>query len=243
MAKGSRTVRRVQRDLDWDGCSNVRDLGGLPVAGGGTTRWGQVVRSDNPSRLTPTGWEALRSHGIGTVVTLRTIGTEDPDPDPAMVPSGVTLERVELEDATDPEFRRRCIDTNLWATPLEWTEMLRFWPDRCAAAITAIARAGPGGVVISCGIGRDRTGLVAFLLLALAGVPADAIAHDWSRSLPQLADDPLARDLEPMQILERNGMTVVGAVDAALAIDVESRLLESGLPAEDLNAVRTRLHY
>lgn len=32
--------------LDWDGCFNVRDLGGLPVAGGGATRWGAAVRAD-----------------------------------------------------------------------------------------------------------------------------------------------------------------------------------------------------
>lgn len=229
------------RDLSWDGCCNVRDLGGLPVAGGGTTRFGRVVRSDNPSRLSTAGWNALRAYGVSTVVTLRTIGTTDPDPDPAMVPPGVVVERVDLEDATDPEFRRRCVDTEFWATPLQWSEMLRSWPDRCAASVTAVARAGTGGVVISCGIGRDRTGLVAFRLLALVGVPADLIAQDWSRSLTRLAGDPIAEGLSPTQVLARNGVTVTAAVDAALALDVESRLLEGGLHVSDLHAVRTRL--
>lgn len=211
------------------------------MAGGGTTPFGRVIRSDNPARLTAAGWDALHSHGVDTVVTLRTIGTEDPDPDPAMVPPGVVVERVNLEDATDPEFRRRCVDTQSWATPLQWAEMLRSWPDRCADAVTAVARAGAGGVVISCGIGRDRTGLVTFLLLALVGVSAEAIAQDWSQSITRLASDPLAQGMSPMQILEREAITVHAAVDAALAMDVEARLLEGGLHGADLDAVRTRL--
>ena len=39
------------RHLDWEGCHNVRDLGGLPAAGGRVTSWGAVVRSDSPPVL------------------------------------------------------------------------------------------------------------------------------------------------------------------------------------------------
>jgi protein-tyrosine phosphatase len=61
----------TERHPDWDGCRNVRDLGGLPAAGGRVTRWGAVVRSDSPANLTPRGWPALRAHGIRTIVDLR----------------------------------------------------------------------------------------------------------------------------------------------------------------------------
>jgi len=40
------------RVLAWDGCTNVRDLGGLKTCDGRLTRWGAVVRSDTPARLT-----------------------------------------------------------------------------------------------------------------------------------------------------------------------------------------------
>lgn len=234
--RGRRLTR--QRDLDWDGCRNVRDLGGLPLSGGGATAFGRVVRSDNPSRLTAAGWQALCSHGIGTVILLRTIGTEDPDPDPALVPDGVQVEWVHLEDATDPEFRRRCVDTGFWMTPLQWAEMLRSWPKHCADAVAAVVRAHPGGVVISCGIGRDRTGLTAFLLLALAGVPADSIAEDWLHSFPRLEGDPLAHGDRALEVLERESATVKEAVDAALALEVPTRLLEGGLTPQDLATAR-----
>lgn len=231
----------MQRDLAWDGCRNVRDLGGLPLVGGGATAWGRVVRADNPARLTRAGWEALHAHGVRTVVLLRTEGTEDPEPDPALVPTGVGLVRVFVEDATDAEFRRRCIETGFWATPLEWPEMLRSWPARCASVVATVAQAPPGGVVVSCGIGRDRTGLATFLLLALAGVPAAAIADDWAHSLHRLHGDPLADTLSPLPILAREGTTALEAVAAALASDVEARLLAGGLSSPDLVAARARL--
>lgn len=221
---GFRTVSVVERDLVWDGCRNARDLGGLVLANGEMTRFGRVARADDPSRLTGAGWKALRADGFRTVIGLRTVGTEDDEPDPAMIPSGVTVERVELEDATEADFRRRCIDTGFWTTPLEWSEMLQGWPERCATAITAVARACDGGVVISCGLGRDRTGLVAFLVQALVGVTADEIAQDWSRSIPRLIGDPAADASPALQVLEERGTTVDAAVRTALDMDVEARL-------------------
>src|SRR5262245_9976195 len=58
------------RDLDWDGCYNVRDLGGLHPVDGRVTRFGALVRSDAPSALTAPGWAAVRTHGIATVIDL-----------------------------------------------------------------------------------------------------------------------------------------------------------------------------
>ncbi|MEJ7655382.1 MAG: tyrosine-protein phosphatase [Chloroflexia bacterium] len=43
----------LDRNLDWDGCFNARDLGGLSTARGRRTRWGAVVRSDSLDHLTP----------------------------------------------------------------------------------------------------------------------------------------------------------------------------------------------
>ena len=40
----------AERVLEWEGCVNVRDLGGLPTEDGGETRRGAVVRSDTVRR-------------------------------------------------------------------------------------------------------------------------------------------------------------------------------------------------
>ena len=47
------------RDLVWDGCLNVRDLGGLPTVDGGETRFGAIVRADSVRQLSDEGWRAL----------------------------------------------------------------------------------------------------------------------------------------------------------------------------------------
>jgi hypothetical protein len=63
-----------RRVLVWDGCANVRDLGGLRTWNGRMTRWGAVVRSDTPAKLTAAGWSALYAYGIRTIISLRTYG-------------------------------------------------------------------------------------------------------------------------------------------------------------------------
>jgi hypothetical protein len=53
-----------RRELVWEGCLNVRDLGGYPAIGGGQTRWGALIRADTLSRLTPAGQAALADYGV-----------------------------------------------------------------------------------------------------------------------------------------------------------------------------------
>ena len=69
----------LNRVLDWDGCNNVRDLGGLNASNGYKTRWGAVVRSDHPAKLTAKGWSQLYTHGIRTIISLRTHGLVEED--------------------------------------------------------------------------------------------------------------------------------------------------------------------
>ena len=93
----------VGRHLDWDGCRNVRDLGGIRTASDRTTRWGAVVRSDAPDRLTPAGWSALRAHGIGTLVDLRNDEEQQQQADPTPRPAGLLT--VPLDDLADVRAR------------------------------------------------------------------------------------------------------------------------------------------
>jgi protein-tyrosine phosphatase len=60
-----------RRELAWEGCLNVRDLGGHPSRDGGETAYGRVVRADSVRQLTDAGWKAVAEYGIHTVVDLR----------------------------------------------------------------------------------------------------------------------------------------------------------------------------
>ncbi|MCM3886512.1 tyrosine-protein phosphatase [Frankia sp. R82] len=61
----------ARRGVDWEGFVNTRDLGRLPIRGGGATRYGVYYRSGDPRFGTDAGWAAARAAGLRTVVDLR----------------------------------------------------------------------------------------------------------------------------------------------------------------------------
>ncbi|RJL34463.1 tyrosine-protein phosphatase [Bailinhaonella thermotolerans] len=234
-----------ERHLDWEGCFNVRDLGGIPAAGGRRIRRGALVRSDNPDLLTPAGWDALLAHGVRTIVDLRNDDERARDASPR--PPGVTTVHVPLDDVEDTELWKRFWDEELDGTPLYYRPFLDHKAERCVWAVSAVAGARPGGVLVHCGIGRDRTGLVTMLLLALCGVAPADIAADYELSATRLPplfaalgrpdDAPLIRD-----ILTRKRTSTAEALLSTLAeVDVPARLRDAGLPDADVAALRARL--
>jgi protein-tyrosine phosphatase len=220
------------RVLVWDGCRNVRDLGGLRTSDGRMTRWGAVVRSDTPARLTAAGWSALYDYGIRTIVTLRTDGMQEDELNfTPPYPDLITVQ-VAIEDITDREFVQQWAATDLWGTPLYYKDALRRWPERHAAVISAIARARPGAVLFHCIRGHDRTGIVTLLLLALVGVAPDEI----------IADYVLSPDPERDELLAREHSSIRDAILSALeGLNIGSYLVMGGTSQDDLAAVRKRL--
>ena len=222
----------ANRVLVWDGCANVRDLGGLRTRDGHTTRWRAIIRSDTPARLTLAGWSALSAYGIRTIISLRTHGMVEPEL--AFTPPYPDLLTVQvaIEDITDKEFLQQWVNTNLWSTPLYYWDALRRWPHRHAAVVSAVAQARPGGVLFHCIRGHDRTGIVALLLLALAGVTPDDIIADYELSPDPDRDELLARERSSVQ------ETILGVL---AGLDTESYLRMGGVSEDDLAAVRKRL--
>jgi len=220
------------RTLDWDGCSNTRDLGGLPTRDGQITRLGSLVRSDNPARLTAAGWEQLRAYGIRTTVCLRTDGMPEEWPAAPLRPSEVAEAQAAIEDFSDQGFIERWIETDLWGTPLYFRDALERWPQRHAAALAAIAHAGPGGVLFHCQRGHDRTGIVSLLLLALADVTPEAIVADY-----ELSVDPVRETL-----MQARGTSNRESIFETLAwLEPRTYLLSGGLSPAEIEAVRARL--
>jgi hypothetical protein len=221
------------RILNWQDCNNVRDLGGLSASNGGKTRWGAIVRGDQPSRLTVEGWDALYKHGIRTILSLRTYGFDEKD-HPIVVPpySDIDVISVEIEDVTNEDFVEKWATSDLWGTPLYWTDALNLWPHRHAAALNAIAQAKPGGVYFHCIRGYDRTGIIAFLTLALAGVSLADITSDYELSADEVRDRILAeRSTNAYEVLQK---TLTG-------IDLENYLLNGGMTQSDIHAIREKL--
>jgi protein-tyrosine phosphatase len=221
-----------KRVIVWDGCTNVRDLGGLSTCDGRMTRWRAIVRSDNPAKLTTAGWSALYAYGIRTIISLRTYGMAEDELNITPPYPDLVAVQVAIEDITDKEFVQHWVNTNFWGTPLYFKDALRRWPERHAAVISAIARAQPGGVLFHCIRGHDRTGIIALLLLALASVSPDDIIADY-----ELSPDP-----ERDELLARQNSSVRDAILSALAgLNIDSYLGMGGVSEDDLAAVRRRL--
>jgi protein-tyrosine phosphatase len=236
---------KKNRHLNWDGCFNVRDLGGFRTVDGRMTRSGAVVRSDSLDRLSAAGWAALQAFGIRTIVDLR--NDEERTAEATQRAPGITGMYVPLDDVGDTDFWEYCWANELDGTPLYYGPFLDRKPERCAAAIAAIAHAPPGGVLIHCGVGRDRTGLITLLLLALVGVSDDDIAADYELSADRLR--PLYKRLGEddfaaiaQRLLACKKTTAREAIFAILrSLDAEEYLLSASLSAGELTSVRTRL--
>ena len=191
----------------------MRDLGGLRTRDGGETARGAVVRSGSPDGLSERGWEALRAYGIRTIVDLRNDdeqrgGAADGRRDAA--PAARRRRRTRSSGTAGPAGRSSARRSTTCRT------CDRF-PDRNARVIEAIARAEPGGVLFHCVGGRDRTGQITLLLLALAGVEPGA---DRRRLLPE----PRTRATTSWRAAARSSTEVILAILAEL--DVEAYLRE-----------------
>lgn len=240
------------RILDWDGLVNARDLGGLPTGAGGSTRSGAVVRSASPDRLTAAGWRALADHGIRTVIDLR----NDDEVEPALAepPAGTALVRVPIDQFLAPGWYNTV--SHLDGTPRIFPPYLRDGAKAVAEFVTAVAGAAPGGILVHSEVGRDRAGLAAMVLLALAGVQPEAIAADYELSYALSGAGSTAGgggavgaaasyqdDLpEIRESLADAGLTAREAMLAALAdFDPDAYFAEAGVGREVVSAVRARL--
>lgn len=177
--------RKLRRNLEWEGCYNVRDLGGLPAPAGRETKWRSIIRADDLGRLTPAGQRAMLDYGVRTVIDLRSPqeAAEKPSLFSTFGEASVTYHNIQL-NRQEPHVAPLIKSTKTRAEV--YNLILDHYPDAVVEILQAIAHAEPGGVVIHCESGKDRTGMIAALLLSLAGVPREAIVADYAESQERL---------------------------------------------------------
>lgn len=233
---------------------NLRDLGGYRSADGQRVRWGVVYRADGLQRAVGADRERLRALGLRTVIDLRswdevaaghvsvsTIGAERFHHLPVLHSLDTTLGSAVL---TDPE--EALADT--------YRTMLEEGALAVALALRVMADPSSHPVVFHCAAGKDRTGVLAAVLLSVLGVDDGTIAEDYAMSAPAVermvnhlmeaasagsADIPVV----PAWLLSAPG----GAIRRTLAElrqrhgSVEDYCLESGVTEQTLHSLRQLL--
>lgn len=146
------------------GAHNLRDLGGLITSRGDRVRTGRVFRSDYPLFVQADA-AAVRRLGLRTVVDLRR-GSEAALERPDWEAQGVACERWPLSAGRESSWEAR------------YPSYLLRRPESVVGAVRAVMRPEGHAVLFHCAAGKDRTGVVAALLLSVLGVPRDDIVAD-----------------------------------------------------------------
>lgn len=190
------------RRIRLEGPANFRDLGGYLGAGGRPVAWGRVYRSDGLDTATVEDREILvRRVGLSSVVDLRTHEEVARSQPAALIAAGVAHHHIPILDQT----RRLWEDAgDTFSLVTLYDQMLDGAADRLLGALRLIASAD-GPLVFHCAAGKDRTGILAALLLGLLGVSDEEVVDDYAltaeitpvlaaRFRERLAADPESAD-------------------------------------------------
>jgi protein-tyrosine phosphatase len=212
-----------------------------------------LVRSDDLGNLNAAGRDAMTAYGVTTVIDLRSDSERNGTFDPRFPRSagenraadGVQyLHRALVDDAG---LKRLGEATNMYE---RYLLMLSTRQDAFRDIFTSIADA-EGAVVFHCFAGKDRTGLVAALVLDLAGVSAEHVAADFSETDVQLASQyelwisqsPADKQAEMREELRCPADRILGVLDF-----IETKwggsacyLEASGVTPENIDRLASRL--
>jgi len=152
---------------------NTRDLGGYPTGTGGCTCFSRFLRSDLPYALTDADASRLIGMGITTVVDLRSTRETEQAPSFFENREGFAYRHCPLHGNGKRPADEKDIPAsylNLLADSSVLFDIMKIFADaEC-------------GVLFHCTAGKDRTGVIAALLLSLAGVPLPDILADYQIS-------------------------------------------------------------
>jgi protein-tyrosine phosphatase len=205
--------------VELKGAYNVRDLGGLRTRDGRQTRPGVVYRADSLDSITPDDAAVLFDKlGIGAIVDLRTKAEVEPGgvvfPVPRYRYSVLVEGRLGQEPfpSDDPAELAKVYLSNIDGGR-----------DAVRGALDVIATNLQAGVatLFHCAAGRDRTGIIAAVLLGLVGVTDGEIARDYVQSnrnarrvTKKLSENPLYanHDKDRPAVMLLHERTILGFV-------------------------------
>jgi protein-tyrosine phosphatase len=241
------------RHIAIEGTHNIRDLGGYVTARGTTIPQRRFLRADCLHRLAPGGTDRLVDEGLRCVIDLRT------KTEVAQAPSF-------LDDLEDVEYINLTLNDDLSPAALASADGHHSHPlvpfyisalDTRGAAVrdilTHIARVQEGAVLFNCTAGKDRTGIIAALLLGLAEVSDADIIEDYvltEQMIPDLVAEFLSisrdngGDVESYATLLESPADTMAKMLSHIRVkygSVQGYVMQIGLAQRDLNRLIDQL--
>lgn len=173
------------RYVRMDDIRNLRDVGGYHTAGGRQVKWGKIYRSGEITRMTPWDSTRLANLGIRTIIDLRT--GEECEKHP------IAYRRANIVHVPVVAGNEQDLSDRIWNNQMRKGDALLYMQDvylqfatRNAAqfgqALDVFLHEENYPILFCCPLGKDRTGFLAALLLAILGVPEETIMQDYLES-------------------------------------------------------------
>jgi len=166
----------INLPIPLEGALNIRELGGYP-ANGKITKTGVFLRADSTHALTGEDMKALSGTGVTLVIDMRSPGEVTRQPSRFFGAVGVEYHNIIMLDGLQSLIQGNA--------PTSLAEMYIDLLGACAGRYAQIFRLflnNKGVSLFHCMAGKDRTGVVAMLLLQLAGVSDEIIIGDYAVS-------------------------------------------------------------
>ncbi len=217
----------LPRAIALEGVSNLRDLGGWPVAGG-RVRHGRIFRAAALAGLTAADADRLVGLGLATICDLRGRAEAAAAPSPLALLPGVRVHVLPIEPTVGAGLRDILATGGATATGAAARELMRQayvayasdWSHHYRTLFDLLADPAGPPLLFHCSAGKDRTGFAAALILTALGASRETVLADYlATRIHWRGDAAMAAGLPPDL--------------AAALLGVDAALLEAAFAAID----------
>lgn len=241
-----------ERHIILEGGYNVRDLGGYSTQDGRQTTWKTLLRSGNLDKLSDAAQQNLIDYGVKTIIDLRDEWEVESYPNVFERSASVMYRHL-------PLIGNALSQDEIWKAKSENYETLKdlyaIYLADCQRQIGTIMNAiieSDGCTLFHCYAGKDRTGIVAALILRTVGVSQAVIAEDYALTEEQIkhlypgwlqwAMDTGQNMARFEQEISAKAATMLGLLETITQEygDAEGYLTQCGISHNQIERLRTR---
>ncbi len=222
--------------------TNLRDLGGYQTMDGKITRYGRVFRSDTLSNMDPNQLtDFIQTNHISAVIDLRR-PNEGGDTKYAL-PNGCTYHNIPYwYNIADDKQRKSHVDFSQYTVSQFYMAMVSHGWDKTVPIMHIIADTLSKGesVLFHCTFGKDRTGIIASMVLSIVGCYESDIMTDYMISFPLIHKnelEPLMDNTEENRFQRSDAINMFELMEYYDAINLKQAMLDHGLDQKDLDII------